>query len=39
MTDLKEDIGVGAKHRFVEIVFSLGNPGDMPIAGDWDGVP
>ena len=23
---------------FADIVFGLGNPGDMPIAGDWDGV-
>jgi hypothetical protein len=24
---------------FAEIIFGLGNPGDMPIAGNWDGVP
>jgi hypothetical protein len=24
---------------FAEVVFALGNPGDMPIAGDWDGNP
>jgi hypothetical protein len=22
-----------------DIVFALGNPGDMPIAGDWDAEP
>ena len=21
------------------VIFGLGNPGDMPIAGDWDGLP
>jgi hypothetical protein len=24
---------------FAEIVFSLGFPTDMPIAGNWDGLP
>ena len=24
---------------FADIVFALGNPGDMPIAGNWDGIP
>ncbi len=24
---------------FAEIIFGLGNPGDMPIAGDWDALP
>ncbi len=24
---------------FAELVFDLGVPGDMPIAGNWDGVP
>jgi len=24
---------------FAEIVFDLGIPGDMPIAGNWDGQP
>jgi len=24
---------------FAELVFGLGNPGDMPIAGNWDGIP
>jgi hypothetical protein len=24
---------------FAEIVFALGNPGDHPIAGNWDALP
>jgi hypothetical protein len=24
---------------FAEIVFGLGIPGDMPIAGNWDAIP
>jgi hypothetical protein len=24
---------------FAEIVFGLGNPGDMSISGNWDGIP
>jgi hypothetical protein len=24
---------------FANIVLDLGNPGDMPIAGNWDGLP
>jgi hypothetical protein len=24
---------------FADMVFALGNNGDVPIAGDWDGLP
>ena len=24
---------------FVEVIFGLRNPGDMPIVGNWDGIP
>jgi hypothetical protein len=24
---------------FAELIFALGNPGDMPIAGNWDALP